>query len=476
MSEREIIQFLSKGESYGLPTEVVERIETHCSIVFLVGDRAYKLKRPIAFSALDYTSLERREAACRREVELNRRTAPDVYLGVRPIHRDESGALSFKDAGPAVDYVVVMRRFEQADLFDHLAAEGRLGLDLVAALAEEVARFHQRAEITDIDGGSLGMERAIEQNRRDQSTVEAVLGQAAITNLHGSSLRALDRLVSLLDCRRSDGRIRVCHGDLRLPNICLYEGRPTLFDAIEFADDLCCIDVLYDLAFLLMDLWQRGLHVHANTVFNRYFDVTADDAGLPALPLMMSVRAGTRAFAVAGSSLRHSEPNECRRLAGTAQDLMRLASTLLDLGSPRVVAIGGGTAMDRSRFAQQLAPSLRPPPGARIVDGSVVAPYGNAKEILQGTYAAILHCPFDGTFDRQALAELIATTAVPLVGLWLGEPRQAPAAWHVIDKALETEASIAAVRRLVDDDASPRGAATPSPPRRGADETLHSRG
>lgn len=258
LSESEVIAFLSSGTSYGLPAEPVERIETHCSIVFLVDDRAYKMKRPIAFSALDYTSVERREAACRREVELNRRTAPELYLGALPIRRGEDGRLAFVGTGPVVDWVVVMRRFEQTALFDYLAAQDLFTADLAGALAEEIARFHAGAELTRIDGGAAGLMRAIEQNRHDQLTVEPVLEKSAIASLFAKSAACLDRVGAVLDRRRAGGRVRVCHGDLRLPNICLYHGRPTLYDAIEFAEELSCIDVLYDLAFLLMDLGKEA--------------------------------------------------------------------------------------------------------------------------------------------------------------------------------------------------------------------------
>src|SRR6185437_8025164 len=168
LSESEITDFLSTGGSYGLRDHPVERIETHCSIVFLIGDNAYKLKRPIAFSVLDYTSAERREAACRRELELNRRTAPDLYLGIRAIRRGKDGKLTFEDKGPVVDWVVVMRRFEQSDLFNRLADENRLMPNLVRELAGEVARFHAAAQVTTAFGGAHGLCRAIEHNRRDQ--------------------------------------------------------------------------------------------------------------------------------------------------------------------------------------------------------------------------------------------------------------------------------------------------------------------
>ena len=478
LSENETVEFLSNGASYGLAGEPVERIETHCSIVFLIGDRAYKLKRPIAFSALDYTSVERRETACRREIELNRRTAPDLYLGLRSIRRDERGGLGFAGAGPVVDWLVVMRRFEQTDLFDHLAAEDRLSAALARDLAEEIARFHARAAATHAYGGREGLMRAIEQNRRDQSTVEAVLGKAAIDNLFARSVGVLDRVGPLLDRRRVGGRVRVCHGDLRLPNICLYRGRPTLFDAIEFADEPVCIDVLYDLAFLLMDLRQRGLHTSANVIFNRYLDVTADDEGLPALPQMMSTRAGTRAFALAGSSLRKSEPDERRRLAAAAQDLMAFALSLLEVQTPRVVAIGGGTEQNRNGLAAALSPTFDPAPGARIFENgerSAAALRKKMSEVLDAGYTALFARPFDRATEQKEISDLAAAQRIPFVGLWLDDIKVAPAEWKVVDPATGTEAAMGAVRRLLEIDAPPRGSGDPSLLRREAGETLRNR-
>jgi len=344
VSESELVTFLSNGASYDRPEETVERVETHCSIVFLVGEHAFKLKRAVAFSALDYRTLAQREAACRREVELNRRTAPDLYLGVQSIRRDERGSLSLDGSGSVIDWLVVMRRFDRTQLFDQLAGRGLLTTPLMRALAEEIAQLHQSAPAMQSFGGAHGIRAAIEHNRTDQATVVSVLPPELIADLHVRSLLSLDHVGSLLDQRRRDGRVRLCHGDLRLANICLYRGHPTLFDAIEFADQLSCIDVLYDLAFLLTDLEQRSLHDHAQAVLKRYLEVTEDHPGLPALPLLMSVRAGTRAYAVAASSLRKTDPLEVKAHAKSARELMVLALSLLDAASRRWISYGASAA------------------------------------------------------------------------------------------------------------------------------------
>jgi aminoglycoside phosphotransferase family enzyme len=459
LSEREIIDFLSRGASYGLPGQTVERIETHCSVVFLVDELAYKLKRPIAFSALDYTSVARREAACHREFELNRRTAPELYRGIQAVRRRANGTLTFEDDGTVVDWVVVMRRFDQADLFDRLAATGRLTPELVAELAAEIARFHATAEPNLVHGGADGLRRAIEHNRADHATVAALLATKDTDALYRKSLAALDRLAPMLDRRRETGRVRVCHGDLRLANLCLYRGRPTLFDAIEFADELTCIDVLYDLAFLLMDLWHAGLRVEANLVFNRYLDATAEEEGLRALPLMVSIRAGTRAYAVAASSLRKPGPEERARLAAAAHDLMVMAGSLLDPGSPCLVAVGGSSERDRIAMAGVIAPALEPAPGARIlcnVDLSRSSTAMLTEQIVSAGFTVLYACPLDTSVERAPVEAIAAVRHVPLIGLWLGDPQQTPPTWHAFDPGQEPQAVTAEFRRLLAAATSPR--------------------
>lgn len=170
-TQQEVIAFLSSGATYGLPRTKVARIETHCSIIFLVGPYAYKLKRPIAFSALDFTTIDRRGVACRAELELNRRTAPELYLAVHSICRRNDGQVAFDSEGPVLDWVVAMRRFDQADLFDHLADSGTLSYQLVYTLADEIASFQGKAEEIFEFGGAASIAEAIQRNSRDLEAV-----------------------------------------------------------------------------------------------------------------------------------------------------------------------------------------------------------------------------------------------------------------------------------------------------------------
>ena len=484
-AQDEIVAFLSDGGSYGLPGAKVERIETHCSIVFLVGDRAYKLKRLVAFSSLDYSTIERREAACRAELELNRRTAPELYLGVHAIRRRTAGELGFDGEGSIIDWVVAMRRVDQADLFDHLADAGRLTPESIAALADEIAQFHETAERVVGFGGANGLRAAIERNSCDLKTVEAILGRDAAESLYNASLDALERAGPLLDRRRDEGRVRRCHGDLRLANICLLDGRPTLFDAIEFSDQVSCTDVLFDLAFLLIDLRHHGLDVLANILFNRYLDATGDSEGLPALPLMLSVRAATRAYILAGAVQRQAREEEARRHAAAARSHLALASSLLADAPAKLIAVGGVGGRSKASVVHDLAATVRPVPGARVLRSDVArrrlvnippnarlpaAAYdaatterayadlaSAAKQVVTAGFSAIVDASFVHPEQRQAIVAAASGASVPFVGLWLGAPQdlqRAAAAgagdWHAIQQnRLGLATTLATARLLV---------------------------
>ena len=172
---------------------------------------------------------------------------------------------------------------------------------------------------------------------------------------------------ALLDRRRNAGRVRRCHGDLRLANICLYAGQPTLFDCIEFSDEIGCIDVLYDLAFLLMDLHLHGRGDLGNAVFNAYLDLAPETEGLRALPLFLALRAATRSYALAGSARRRTDPQEAARLLAFARRHIDAGIEFLAPQHPLLIVLGG----DRERARAELAPSLaslaHPAPGARIL-------------------------------------------------------------------------------------------------------------
>ncbi len=355
--QSEVIAWLADPASHGCP---VRRIDTHASIVVLAGERAYKLKRAVRYPFLDYGTVGLRRDACRAEVALNRRTAPAIYQGVAAIVR-RAGRLMFgpldEDAADALDWVVVMRRFDEATLFDRLAATGRLTPELAERAAETIGRFHLAAERRTTPDGASGLAWVIDDNEAELGA-EPGLDAAAVRDL-GRACR--DRLAAgrdLLASRARAGFVRVCHGDLHLRNICLVNAEPTLFDAIEFNDRLSVIDIAYDLAFLLMDLEHRGLRAPANLVLNRWQAMLDDLESLALLPLFLALRAAVRAKVEAATA----------RLAGDSLDAARAylsrAAGFLRPHAPVLVAVGGLSGSGKTTLARALAPLTGPSPGA----------------------------------------------------------------------------------------------------------------
>ncbi|TCO74147.1 AAA family ATPase [Rhodovulum euryhalinum] len=362
-----VTAFFSDLASRVMPGQV-QVIETHISRVFLIGDRAYKLKRPVRLPYTDGSTAELRLATCRKEFDLNARTAPGLYLGVRRITRAPDGTLTFDGGGPLVDAVVEMVRFDQEALFDRMAERGALTESLMAALAEIIARFHAEAPVVHSGAGGANIAGVLDINRAGFATSDA-FAEAEVARLDGAFRRRLDELRATLDSREAAGKVRRCHGDLHLRNICLFAGRPTLFDCIEFNDQIATVDVLYDLAFLLMDLWHRGLHRLANLVANRYFDTSASDDGFELLTFFMALRAAVRAHVTATFAMGAGVDADRQR--AIARDYFDLSIALLDHWPARVLAIGGLSGSGKTTIAEALAPHVGAPPGARLVESDL---------------------------------------------------------------------------------------------------------
>lgn len=447
VAAQEIAEFLSRPASYGEPSVAVERLETHASLIFLVGARAFKMKRAVVFSYLDYSTLALRKRYCEAELERGRRLAPKLYRRLHAVTRERDGRLRLDGVGDRVEWLLEMRRFDQEALFDRLAAADRLTPVLMRELADEIADFHAAAEVAHDRGGSpavCALIQDIEDNlRRAANALDADAARA----LKDAQMSAFKGLAPLLDHRRAVGKVRRCHGDLHLRNICLLEGKPALFDPIEFSDDLATIDVLYDLAFLLMDLHHRGHDELGNRLLNRYLDRSEDQGGLAALPLFLSLRAGIRAHVAAAAASGQSHPEEAAVLARESRAYLALAVELLSRRVPRLVAIGGLSGTGKTSLAHALAPALGPVPGARIVRSDVLrkrsfggspetrlpeAAYepavservylmlsGETAETLAGGYAVLADAVFLHPDERRAIGEVARSKGVPFTGLWL---------------------------------------------------------
>jgi uncharacterized protein len=481
--QAEALAFLAAGAGSGRAGGKVVRFDTHASAVFLVGQRAYKLKRAVRYSYLDYGSIERREAACRAELEINRRMAPALYLGVRAIRRRADGTVGFDGAGDVVDWVVEMRRFDTSTLFDRLAERGRLTAPLLRALADVIAAFHDGAERTQEGGGSAGIARVIAGNDENLRAAGAMLDGDAVARLNAAARAALAAAADLLERRKRDGKVRRCHGDLHLGNICLVAGKPTLFDAIEFSVELASIDVLYDLAFVLMDLVHRQLGGFANLVLNRYLDLTRDDAGLAAMPLYLSVRAGIRAHVSAAAAAQQQTRTAQQDKEQAARSYLALALALLAPRAPRLVAIGGLSGSGKSTLAQALAPALLPVPGARVLRSDVLRkalldlppevplPPGayshamarqvyarlqrEAARILAAGFSVILDATFLDPRERESAEHIAANAGVPFTGIWLEARREVMATRLSERKRDASDATVAVLEKQIETEPGP---------------------
>ena len=361
---------MSRPGAYDPAPATVERIETHASFVYLAGDFAYKIKRSIRLPFLDFSTLEKRHNACLNELRLNRRTAREIYLEVVPLTRDAGGTLSLRGDGETGEWVLVMRRFGQEHLYDRMAREGRLSIEAIGETALEIAALHRAADrILTIDQAVLPLEKIISEHEDVlKGCVPGIVPQGLAEDLARRTRSAFERLGPLLMRRASTGFVRHCHGDLHLRNIVEIDGRPVLFDALEFNDSLATIDVLYDLAFLLMDLGKHGLDGHANTVLNSYLDAggTGNLTGLAALPLFLSLRAVIRGK-VELLRTKLSATSEAKSGQEEARNYLGLALRFLEPDSPRLIAVGGLSGSGKSTIARAIAPRIGAFPGAVIV-------------------------------------------------------------------------------------------------------------
>lgn len=392
------------------------------------------------YGYLDFSTAERRRTACEAELALNRRAAPDLYRDVRSVNRQRDGTIGFGPGEP-VDWLVVMRRFPAGALLADVAARGGLDLALCQRLADRVAAFHQRIEPVPCRDGAGRIARVIDGNRDAMAALRpGALPDADSAALDARSRARLADVAALLDRRGREGQVRHGHGDLHLGNICLWQGEPTLFDCLEFDTALATTDLLYDLAFLLMDLWHRGHRAQAAAVFNRYCDRLGEAEGLAALPLFLSLRAGVRAH-VAGLD---------EGTWASARAYLAAALDFLEPPPPRLIAIGGLSGTGKSTVAAGLAPGIGGAPGARVLrsdvirkrlaglapeqplprdaytPGANVATYDrllrDAAATLAAGHSVIADAVFARPEERAAVARLAEEAGLAFDGFWLEAP------------------------------------------------------
>lgn len=424
---------------YWLRNRAEQVIETHAAWVFLVGPNAYKLKKPIDLGYLDFSTPQKREAAIRRELELNRATAPDIYLSVQWITREADGSKMLGGRGEPLEVVLKMRRFDPKAVLTNTPEVVKGGF--ADHLGRTVARFHAAAEVAPEGGGAAALRFVLDSNASHLRRLDALKGEVA-ERLIARTDAAFAEVEELLETRRTAGFARRCHGDLHLGNIVVLDGQPVLFDCIEFSERLARIDVLYDLAFLLMDLVFRVQADGAVRILNGYLDQAARTdgeaqlQGLAALPLFMSVRACVRAHV----SAQMDQPE-------TARAYLEAALAHLNPAPPALVAIGGVSGAGKSTVARAVAAHLGRAPGAVILRSDEVrkrlwnaGPTGRlppeayaegtsetvyermlreAAVALRAGRGVILDAVFLKLAEREAAEAVAAAAGLPFTGVWL---------------------------------------------------------
>ena len=488
--QSEVVAFLQDPATHG--GQPVQRFDTHGAMVFLAGSRAYKVKRAVKFPYMDFSTLAKRKWACEREITFNRRTAPSLYLHTLAINRrgdaDDAGLVLGGD-GEVVEWAVVMRRFDQADLLDRLAQEGRLTGTLMTELADAVARFHVTADPvgagTESGGGRDGLRWVIEETLEEFAERPDLFPLADIEDLRRTARSRLSQTAVVLDQRLAQGFVRRCHGDLHLRNICLIDGAPTLFDCIEFNDRLACIDVFYDLAFLLMDLEHRGLRPLANLVFNRYLQQTGDLTGPGALALFLATRALVRAKVTASAEATQEDAMRRKALREEAQTYLQEGMGYLAPAPPGLIAIAGLSGTGKTTLARALAPSLGAAPGAVHLRSDVIRKelWGvgeqdrlperayeatatedvytvileRAERVLAGGQAVIADAVYAQPGEREALEAMARRLSLPFQGLWLSAEAGTLVTRVQGRTGDASDATAAVVRRQLDYETGPIG-------------------
>ncbi|QPH54123.1 AAA family ATPase [Pontivivens ytuae] len=459
--EDAIIAFLSDGAD--------RIVETHAARIFLREGEALKTKRPVKYDYLDFSTPDRRRSALARELELNARHAPQIYRDLVPVTRDEAGTLALAGKGAPVDWVLRMHRFPAEDELSSIAMRGRLDGALAERLGEVVARYHATCPVREADGATLIVEILDELDAAFGDMAD-MLDEDMLADLRTRSRLSFGQLAPLLRRRARAGRVRRAHGDLHLRNIVMINGVPVPFDALEFDETLGTCDVLYDLAFLLMDLLVQGLPLAANRTFNAWLGATRsmeDEQGLAALPLFIAIRAAIRAMVdVQTARLGGHQPQDARRH-------LALALRALETPPACLIAVGGLSGVGKTAVARALAPDLGPLPGAvhlsadlerkahfgvpplhRLGDEAYTPEanaavqarlHARAARCLAAGHAVILDTTHLDIANRAETEALARAAHVPFCGMWLTAP---PKTLHARIAARNGDASDADARVL----------------------------
>ncbi|MEM6462596.1 MAG: AAA family ATPase [Pseudomonadota bacterium] len=444
-SQDAVTAFLKSHGSNGHST-ADEVVQTHAALVFLHSEEALKIKRAVRYDYMDASTLERRKALLLRELELNAPAAPGLYRDVVAITQQDNGALEIDGSGMPIEWVLRMRRFPAEAEMSRMADRGLIDDALADEMGTSVAKYHRETPPADLLGSAL-IGDIIDELDRVLSGMTDLIGGSPVEqfldgarNAHGAQRRHLDE-------RTAMNWVRRCHGDLHLRNIVIWKGVPTPIDALEFDERLGTCDVLYDLAFLLMDLEHRQLHGAANRVLNAYLNATGAEAHLSALsslPLFLAIRAAIRAMVDIQTAPFQDDPQP---LIEDGILFLRQANSFLTPRLACLVAVGGLSGSGKTTIARAVAPDIGAFPGAihlrsdlerkalfgvnavtrlneKAYGASVTAKVyaalrRKARMALAAGHAVIVDAVYSAPHERALVERLATDMGRPFLGLWL---------------------------------------------------------
>lgn len=403
-----LIEQLTRSDLYPHSVEVITTIETHISVVFLTGNFAYKLKKPVDFGFLDFTQLKDRKRFCELEVSLNSRSAPTLYLGICPLYF-KNNQLQFEAYGEPVEYVIKMAQFNPNLVLGRHLQDDTLTEVQTQSLAKSIAQFHLTAESAAADSTFGDPEDLIHPMLENfpslLDTFDHPEIQYRLRQLADWTIFTQKQLYARLAQRKTEGFVRACHGDMHLDNITLLNDTPTLFDGIEFNEQFRWIDVMNDMAFLMIDLDHRQQFALKHQLLSQYLSITGDYEGLIYLRFYQVYRNMVRAKITA---LRyHQLPKqshqalECHKTA--IEYLTQAENDAYDLSEPKLILMQGVSGSGKSFYAHQILKHYQAvvissdierkrlygiPPLARVSENEIAQLY--SPEMNAKTYARLL--------------------------------------------------------------------------------------
>ena len=373
MTHPKLVEAMSNPEFYPHRSNSVELIQTHISYIFIAGDYVYKVKKAVDFGFLDFTTLEKRRYYCSEELRLNRRLAPEIYMGVVEICEDANGNLLLEKTDKIIEYAVKMKRLPQEKMLSTLFLEGKVDKSIMKPIARKLVDFHENAATggeIDILGGVETIRKNHDENfDQTKPYINITIPENSYRFIKSYIYRFMERQHPLLKKRVANHRIRDCHGDLHLQHICITDDI-LIFDCIEFNKRFRYSDVAAEVAFLAMDLDYKGYPDYADAFKNSYIKYSGDGEINTLLNFYRCyyayVRGKVTSFKIDDEAIQEEERKEAAKTAARYFDLAYTYAASLE--KPALILVAGLMGSGKSVLAKNIAPRL----GADVIRSDVL--------------------------------------------------------------------------------------------------------